>query len=257
MKGFITFLIIALTISSMASASCQGPLDLLVVGDSQLGATWSKSYTGNFLQQCLKGNFAIYARGGTVPGNWIGSGGMDHIETIQRTPQEEHLNLGSGESVPLCKKRIGPMIDSHQPKRVLFEFGGNYIAAPDEVISSQIRDLVKILDEKKIASKDCYFLHQTYEMEVATKRNVPLKNLQNTKRILSVISLALKGKCQMIDGLELMKDSPYFDGKENLKRVLISGRGGCGGAAVNDNAHVCGSAAQDMAERLCLLFNQK
>jgi hypothetical protein len=257
MKAFLSSLIITLIVSWETRASCQGPLDLLVVGDSQLGATWSKSYTGNFLQQCLKGNFAIYARGGTVPGNWIGSGGMDHIETIQRTPQEEHLNLGSGESVPLCKKRIGPMIDSHQPKRVLFEFGGNYIAAPDEVISSQIRDLVKILDEKKIASKDCYFLHQTYEMEVATKRNVPLKNLQNTKRILSVISLALKGKCQMIDGLELMKDSPYFDGKENLKRVLISGRGGCGGAAVNDNAHVCGSAAQDMAERLCLLFNQK
>jgi hypothetical protein len=83
---------------------CLSAVDLLLVGDSQSGASWSKSYFGNFFAACLKGNFVVYARGGTVPGNWLGSGGMDPIETIQRDPQDFHFNVGPKENVPLCKK---------------------------------------------------------------------------------------------------------------------------------------------------------
>ena len=237
-------------------ASCSGPVDLLVVGDSQVGATWSKSYLGNFLPGCLKGNFIIYGRGGSVPGNWLGNGGMDQIETIQRDHQEEHLNLGAGKNVPLCQKRIGPMLEAHTPRKVLFEFGGNYISVPNEIISSQINQLMETVAQKGISPENCYFLNQTYEMEVSTKRNVPLKDLKNIKRIAEVITKAIDSRCQILSGLDIMKDSPYFDGKELLKRVQVDGRSGCSGAAVNDNAHVCGAAAKDFAERICSLFNQ-
>ncbi len=233
------------------ASECSSPVDLLIVGDSQFGATWSKSYTGNFLQQCLKGNFVLYARGGTVPGNWLGKGGMDQIETIQRDPLKEHLNIGAGDKVPECKKRIGPMIEAHSPRQVMFEFGGNYIAQSDEFIRKDINLLMETVTAKGISPENCFFLHQTFEMEVATKRNVPLKNLDNIKRIRNVIQTSLQNRCQFLDGMDLMKDSPLFDGKELLRRIPIAGRGGCSGAASNDNAHVCGEAAQDFAQRVC------
>ncbi len=255
MKTILGLLLFTISFPIFAQAECAGPVDLLIVGDSQLGATWSKSYTGNFLQHCLKGNFVVYARGGSIPGNWLGQGGMDQIETIQRDPQNEHLNIGSLEKIPLCKKRILPMLSSHLPKKVMFEFGGNYIAQSDEFIANDIRHLMATLDSQGISQENCFFLHQTYEMEVETKRNVPLKNIENTQRILAVISKAINGRCQIINGLEVMKDSPYFDGKEHLKRIAIEGRSGCMGAAVNDNAHVCGEAARDFAERICHILN--
>lgn len=252
MNSFLILCVLALL--SLNTFACN-QTDLLILGDSQFGATWSRSYPGNFLQQCLKGEFVLYARGGTIAGNWIGKGGMDHIETIQRDPQEEHVNLGSKEKVPLCKKRLGPMIEAHRPQRILFEFGGNYIALKDEIIRSDIDNLMKEIKKYKIEPKNCFFLHQTYEMEVTDKRNVPLKNLTNIKRILAIISKVINGRCQLINGLELMKDSPYFDGSELLKRVPVQNRTGCGGAAVNDNAHVCGEAARDFADRICQIIN--
>lgn len=230
-------------------------VDLLVLGDSQFGATWAKSYSGNFLQGCLKGSFALYARGGTIPGNWIGKGGMDQIETIERTPSEEHLNIGSGDKVPLCKKRLGPMIEAHKPRRILLEFGGNYISSKDDFIKNDIENLMRELEKYEIEPQNCYFLHQTYEMEVDKKRNVPLKNITNTIRILNIIKDTISNRCQLIDGMELMKNSSYFDGVELLKRIPIENRSGCFGAAVNDNAHVCGAAAKDFADRVCRIIN--
>lgn len=256
MRTLLAILLSIVSLSLRAQSECTGPVDLMVVGDSQFGATWSKSYTGNFLQHCLKGQFVVYARGGTIASNWLGKGGMDQIETIQRDSQNEHLNIGSQGSVPLCKKRISPMIDAHLPKKVLFEFGGNYIAQTDEFIANDIKLLMETVKSKGISEKNCFFLHQTYEMEVATKRNVPLKNIQNIKRILSVISKELEGRCQLINGLELMNESAFFDGKELLKRIPIEGRSGCMGAAMNDNAHICGEAARDFAERICHILNE-
>lgn len=234
---------------------CPQSVDLLIIGDSQFGATWSRGYAGNFLQQCLKGNFVLYARGGTIAGNWIGTGGMDQIETIQRDPLNEHLNIGAKEKVPLCKKRLENMLDTHSPQRVLLEFGGNYNAQADDFIIKDIQKLINVLKTKSISKENCYFLHQTYEMEVAIKRNVPLKNYQNMKRVGSLIQKTIEDACQFIDGFDLMKNSPYFDGKELLKRIPIEGRPGCMGAAANDNAHLCGEAAKDFANRVCSFLN--
>jgi hypothetical protein len=92
-------------------------------------------------------------------------------------------------------------------------------------------------------------------MEVKSKRNVSRKNLVNTSRISRIILNAIENKCQHLDGLDIMKDSSYFDGKELLRRVPIVGKPGCSGAAENDNIHVCGEAAKDFAERVCLKIN--
>ena len=236
-------------------AQCPSAVDLLVVGDSQSGATWSKSYFGNFLAACLKGNFVVYGRGGTVPGNWLGSGGMDQIETIQRDPQDFHFNIGSKENVPLCKKRISPMLEAHQPKKVFFQFGGNMISLTDSEVGKQIEVLMGTATDKGIKAENCYFMTPTYEMAVASNRNVPTRNLQAVRKIHALIDNAIKGRCQVISGVELMKDSPLFDGKELLKRIPIAGKPGCSGAAENDNVHVCGEAAQDMAQRMCDRLN--
>jgi len=239
-----------------AWAQCPRSVHLLIVGDSQSGATWSKSYLGNFLASCLEGDFVVYARGGTVPGNWLGVGGMDHIETIQRDPLDNHLNIGSKENVPLCKKRIAPMLEAHAPKKILFQFGGNMISLADEEVEKQIDRLMKTVSEGHIASENCFFLTPTYEMAVATNRNIPQRNLQAVIRIHDLISRSINGRCQIINGVELMKNSPYYDGKELLKRVLVDGLSGCGGAAANDNVHVCGEAAKDMAQRVCDYLKQ-
>jgi hypothetical protein len=82
----------------------------------------------------------------------------------------------------------------------------------------------------------------TYEMAVAANRNVPTRNLQASMKIHSLIESAIKA-------------SPFFDGKELLKRIPMDGKPGCSGAAENDNVHVCGEAAQDMAQRICERLN--
>lgn len=254
MKLILGFIFLFFTIG--AWAQCPRSIDLLVVGDSQSGATWSKSYFGNFLASCLEGDFVVYGRGGTVPGNWLGTGGMDQIETIQRDSLENHLNIGSKDNVPLCKKRISPMLEAHAPKKVLFQFGGNMISLADEVIEIQMDRLMKTVSESHINSENCFFLTPTFEMSVATNRNIPQRNLQAVMRVHDLILKAINGRCQVINGVELMKNSSYFDGRELLRRVLINGLSGCGGAAANDNVHVCGEAAKDMAQRVCDFLKQ-
>lgn len=255
MMKFLRTALLFVQLTTLSYAQCPSSVDVLVVGDSQSGATWSKSYFGNFIASCLSGNFVVYGRGGTVPANWLGTGGMDHIETIQRTSTNQHQNIGAGEKVPLCKKRIGPMLAAHTPKKVLFQFGGNMINSADEVVTKQIDRLMVSAVENGIQAQDCFFLMPTYEMEVGSRRNVPHRNLSNVQKINGLISGAIAGRCQLIDGVELMKNSPYFDGKELLRRVPIEGLPGCAGAAVNDNVHVCGEAARDLAERVCAIVN--
>lgn len=240
-----------------AVAQSRTPLDLLIVGDSQVGATWSRSYLGNFLPSCLNGNFVIYGRGGTVLGNWLGKGGMDKVETIQRNPLHSHLNLGANEVVPLYKKRIEPMLLEHDPKRVVFEFGGNYIGETINLtkIKTDVRALMKVIADNKIDQENCFFLTPTFEMQVATKRNIPHHNLKGVIIVRDLIKSLIKGSCTHIDGLDVMKESDYFDGKEFLKRIPIAGKPGCSGAASNDNVHVCGEAAKELAERVCERIN--
>jgi len=250
-KIFFCFLLLS---KSLLANECQGPIDLLVLGDSQTGATWSKSYFGNFLQECLSENFVILGKGGSIPGSWIGKGGLDQIEIIQRTQESDHQNIGSGEKVPACKKRLDPMLKNYLPKRVLFFFGDNYIASSNEMINQDMNQFAKTLEQNFISKENCFFLTPTYEMEIKTKRNVSRKNLANTLRINQLIKENLDQKCQVIDGIELMKESPYFDGKELLKRVQIQDRIGCSGAAMNDNIHLCGAAAEDMAKRTCQII---
>lgn len=147
------------------------------------------------------------------------------------------------------------MLSAHQPKKVLFQFGGNMIGLTDTVVTSQVDQLMRILGENGVSPRSCYFLTPTFEMEVDTRRNVPRRTLSNVQHVSALITKVINGRCQLIDGIELMKDSPYFDGKELLRRVIIPGMPGCGGAAVNDNVHICGEAARDMAQRVCDIVN--
>lgn len=227
------------------------PVDILLIGDSQTGASWSKSYFGNFVQQCLGQSFAIYGRGGTVPASWIGKGGLDNVETIQRDPEHNQLNIGSGDLVPLCKKRLPSMIETHRPKKLVLFFGDNLIANSDEEIVSQIDKAMNTISANGVSPKDCFFITPTYEMEVATKRNVTRKNFENTYRINQAIKETIEGRCAFLDGLDLMQTSPYLLENKLLKRVQIPGLAGCSGAASNDNIHVCGEAARDLASRVC------
>jgi hypothetical protein len=55
---------------------------LLFLGDSQTGATWSKTYFGNYLQQCLNGDFKIYGQGGSVVRTWM-NGGLENIDIVE------------------------------------------------------------------------------------------------------------------------------------------------------------------------------
>lgn len=251
-----TYLLMAMLLITFHSHSkCQGPIDLIVIGDSQTGATWSKSYFGNFLQSCLRPNFVILGKGGSNPVNWLKTTNLENIEIIKRDPNTPHLNLGPGPKLELCERRIPNIIDSYQPKKLLLFFGDNMIASTDEDIKKEINELISVLDAKNIKRDNCYFLTPTFEMEVKDKRNVTRKNLSNTERIKNIISTTINDQCQHIDGLEIMKGSAYFDGKELLKRQIIEGKPGCGGAAQNDNIHICGEAAKDLAEKVCLIFN--
>ena len=112
-----------------------------------------------------------------------------------------------------------------------------------------------LISKNNISAENCYFLTPTFEMEVESRRSVPQRNLTNVQIVTEKIQTALAGRCQHISGIELMKSSPYFDGKELLKRIPIQGLVGCTGAASNDNVHVCGEAAKDLAERVCQILN--
>jgi hypothetical protein len=238
-------------VSFQSFSECPSPTDLIVVGDSQTGSAWSRSYFGDFVQACLKGSFAIYGRGGSIAQNWYGKGGLDTVETIERGPGVPFHSAGVGSAVPLCKKRMEFMIDEHKAQRVLYFFGDNYIASEDAIIIKDIHQLMNVTMEKGITPQNCFFLTPTYEMQVATKRNVSKKYLANTQRINAAIKKAIADRCQVLDGLEIMKESPYFDGKELLKRIQVEGKSGCAGAATNDNIHICGMAAKDLAQRVC------
>jgi hypothetical protein len=237
---------------SFPSIACESsPVNVLVVGDSQTGATWAKSYFGNFLQECLGEDFMIFGKGGSILSSWLGKGGLDNIQIIQRDSENKHLNLGQGEQVPLCKKRFAPMIDTFAPQKFMLFFGDNYIASSDEQIILETTKTLDLLEEKGIRSENCFFLTPTFEMEVATKRNVTRKNYENTLRISNAIKKASEGRCTIIDGLEIMKNSPYYLSNKLLKRVHIPGNNDCAGAASNDNIHICGEAARDLAEKVC------
>ncbi len=250
-------LILLTFISLNVSASCLPGKDLLVIGDSQLGATWATSYTGNFLQQCLKGDFVIYGRGATVPGNWIDQGGMDQIETIQRDSENKHLNLGSKDQVPLCKKRLSPMLAAHTPKKILLSFGGNYIGKTiDEAkVKKEIIRTMEVIQSHGLTQEQCFFVSPTFEMEVATQRNVPHRDLVALMKVTDIIRPLLKDKCQLVEGTTLMQDSALLNEKKHLRRVQVPGTNGCLGAAQNDNVHICGEAASEMAHKLCELVN--
>jgi hypothetical protein len=254
MKKILIFPLLLL--SSLSFAQSTQRVDLLIIGDSQIGATWGRTYFGNFLQECLAGNFLILGKGGSVLSHWLGSGGLDKNEIVQRDPENKHLNLGAGDAVPLFKKRLSPMLDTYNPQKVMLSFGGNYTASSEAQITKDIENTMQLLTEKGISSEDCYFFTPSYEMEVADHRSVVLRDLKNILRITSVIESTLSGRCQLIKGTELMKSSPYFDEKRILlKREPIAGSSDCSGASANDNAHVCGKAAQDMANRVCKLMN--
>jgi hypothetical protein len=249
------FVLLLITLNAMAT--CLPGKDLLVVGDSQIGATWASSYVGNFLQQCLKGDFVIYGRGATVPGNWIDQGGMDQIETIQRDPFNKHLNLGSKEQVAACKKRLEQMLAAHTPKKILLSFGGNYIGKTIdfEKIQKEIIRMLQIIQGHGITYQQCLFVSPTFEMEVANQRNIPHRDLSAVLKVTDFIRPILKDKCQLLEGVKLMQDSVLLNEKKILKRLSIPGTTGCAGSAVNDNVHICGEAAQELAHKLCDLVN--
>lgn len=256
MKYLMIFALSSLThLNVYAQNECRSNIDTLVVGDSQVGATWSRSYVGNFLANCLQGDFVIYGRGATIPGNWFGLGGMDQIETIQRDQTNQHLNLGSKEQVPLCKKRLEYMLKDHTPKKLVMSFGGNYNLNAENVITQQMNQFIQILKKYNISRDRCFFITPTFEMQVRDRRNVPSRTRQTSEQVHSIISKLIEGHCQTFSGVKLMQDSIYFDGKELLLRVPVNGRNGCMGAAENDNVHICGMAALDYAEKICQLLN--
>lgn len=255
--------LVFLTISliSVASALACDKVDFVAIGDSQTGATWGHAYFGNFLQKCLKenvsktGTFKIYGRGGTVPSNWMHASSMDKIETIERDLENNHKNIGSGDAVPACKKRIGAILDAHQPKKVLVFFGDNLISNTPEEIVAEFKSIAAVVS-KKIKSENCFFLTPTYEMEVATKRNVKLKSRANNIKVISAIMEAVGSTCHVIDGEEVMKDSQYFIEGGKLKRIAADEIPGCFGSAANDNIHLCGEAAREFANRACKIISQ-
>jgi hypothetical protein len=257
MAGYALFLALMLQPLARAEDTCTGPrADLLILGDSQTGASWAYSYFGNFVQKCLarKGvSFVSYARGGTQPLHWMNSGtghaSLDRIDTVYRSPTDPHLNLG-GTSAPMCKKRLDRLIEIHQPTRALLFFGDNLLTASTDEIRRQFRGLIDILQARGINGENCILLTPTYEMAVASKRNVPSKNFENTLKVIRAIQSEAGTACKVLNGLELMKESPLLKG-EVLAREPVEGTSGCFGAAANDNIHYCGRAARELADKTC------
>jgi hypothetical protein len=235
----------------------ENKVDLLLIGDSQTGTVGSQSYFGNHVRHCLnhkKVNFVSYARGSTRPEHWLYSDDLDQVTTIRRDPQNEEVNVGWGAMVPECKRRLEPMLKAHQPKKVLAFFGDNFLLHPAENIAKQSQDLVKVIRAHGISFEDCYFLTATYEMQVPATPRFPHKTLKNTLDVDLAIRQAIGDQCQVIDGLELMSDSPLLvDSK--LMRVQSNGQRDCFGKAENDNIHYCGDAAQELAEKVCERLN--
>jgi hypothetical protein len=229
-------------------------VDVLAIGDSQTGTPNSKSYFGNFLQRCLKEKgerFVTYGRGGTRPIHWLDNADMDIVTTIQRDNLNEEKNIGWGKMVPLCKRRLAPMLRRHAPQKVLVFFGDNLLLHPEDYIASQAKKMVEVIRSHGIPFHKCFFLTPTYEMEVESQRNMPGKNIENTKAVNAIIKTAVSDKCQFIDGLELMENSPYLLESKLFKRSQPQGQTDCFGKSANDNIHFCGDAAQELANKVC------
>ena len=230
---------------------------ILAIGDSQTGTPGKKSYFGNFLQRCLNENnekFVTYGRGGTRPIHWIDNADMDIVTTIQRDSKNEEKNIGWGLMVPEYKRRLEPMMKKHNPKKILVFFGDNLLLHPENYVASQSNKMVDIIRAHGISGQNCFFLTPTYEMEVNEKRNMPGKNFENTKVVIDYIKSAVKDKCQVIDGLELMKDSPLLLQSKLFKRVQSNGDADCFGESANDNIHYCGDVAQELATKVCSML---
>jgi hypothetical protein len=228
-------------------------VEILVIGDSQTGTVGSKSYFGNFIQRCLKSHglrFVTYGRGSTRPEHWLDSDALDQVTTIKRDADHEEVNLGWGAMVPECKRRLQPMLKAHRPEKVLAFFGDNFLLHSPESIAKQSQDLVRVIRSHGVSYENCFFLTATYEMEVAGTPRFSHKNLKNTMDVDFAIRQAVGDQCQVIDGLEVMKDSPLLvDSK--LKRVQSDGHTDCFGKSENDNIHYCGDAAKELADQVC------
>ena len=253
----IRFILITIFLVSVGSSrACENKIyDVVVIGDSQTGAFWAKSYFGNFLAKCLKGDFKVYGRGGTQPIHWISSSRMDKIPTIQRDRVNHHQNIGNKNKVPYCKKRIKNILETHNAKKVLFFFGDNLLLRGKKSIANQFLKLSNIARNAGFRRENCFILTPTFEMEVRSKRNSKHKNLKNT---LKVIDAARKGgseNCQVISGVDLMKDSPFLKKDKTLKRIKYQNLPSCLGRASNDNTHYCGYAAKEFAEKVCQIMN--
>ncbi len=256
MLGFILMIWSLALPSAEARNECPDrPVDVLVLGDSQTGASWATSYFGNFLQSCLKTHplspsFAIYGRGGTQPVDWLNRKSLDSVNLVLRDSENPHKILRASEA-PVCMKRLAPLLSGHRPRKLILFFGDNLLTAEPMEIRRQYRLLLEQIRTAGISASDCILVTPTYEMEVSTKRNVPAKNLANTKRVLSAIRAEAGEGCRVFDGLELMRNSPLFLSNETLKRVHVPGTNGCLQAASNDNIHVCGEAARELAHKVC------
>ena len=187
----IRFILITIFLVSVGSSkACENKVhDVVDIGDSQTGAFWAKSYFGNFLANCLEGEFKVYGRGGTQPVHWISSSRMDKIPTIQRDRYHFHKNIGKNKKVPLCKKRVKQILETHQPKKILFFFGDNS-PSRSKKYRRQFSRLAQIAKDFGLSKERCFILTPTYEMEVKNKRNSKHKNLRNT---LKVIKSAIRG----------------------------------------------------------------
>jgi hypothetical protein len=245
---------------SFASASIwpcrEKKVDLLVIGDSQTGTVGSKSFFGNFIQKCLNAKvkrFVTYGRGSTRPEHWLYSDELDKVTTIRRDPQHEEVNLGWGAMVPDCKRRLEPMMKAHRPNKVLAFFGDNFLLHPSESIAKQSQDLVRVIRSHGISFENCYFLTATYEMQVPATPRFPHKTLKNTMDVDFAIRQAIGDQCQVIDGLDLMRNSLLLV-DSRLKRVQPEGQADCFGKSENDNIHYCGEAAKEMANKVCDLI---
>ena len=249
MKNIIFFIISLIILIPFAKAQ---KLDLLIIGDSQNGGYWAKDYFGDHFQDCLsktQNTFAIYARGGTQFNHWLNDGALDHIETVYRDANTPHKLMGK--EAQLTHKRLSSLIQLHSPNKVAVFFGDNLISFEDFQIRLQVEKTISALRRSGIYNGQCIFITPTFEMQVGTKRNVPLKHFRNTLRVNEAIKETVAGRCAVIDGLELMKDSSLLLKDQTLLRKSSPGRIGCGGAAVNDNIHYCGEAAAEFAHKVC------
>jgi hypothetical protein len=252
MKTLIISLFVALTLSAFGKTH---KTDLLIIGDSQNGGYWAKDYFGNHFQDCLTKNnqtFVSYARGGTQFDHWLNMGNLDHIETVYRdatTPQKL-----MGKEADITHKRLGSLIKLHAPARVAVFFGDNLVSMQDFQIRLQVEKTINMLHQSGIYNGQCIFITPTYEMQIGTKRNVPMKNFRNTLRVNMAIKEAVEERCLVLDGLELMKNSPLLLKDQTLQRRPTPGLSGCDGAAVNDNIHYCGQAAAEFARKVCELI---